>query len=181
MRPLDRLLALVLGLALAAAGIVAVVEISLLLADGDPWLVNRSAWDTELRELSWDDGAVTLGLAIALAAAALVLVVQLVPRNPARLAVREGRDDREVWISRRGLQDRLRQRAESDPDVVRSSVKVTRRRARVDAHLPSHAARREARQRLSGELRRSLEEVGLERTPKLRVQVRQGETKARVR
>lgn len=179
MRALDRLLALVLGLALAVAAVIAVVEISLLLAGTGSWLIDRTSWDDELSALRWDDSSVTVGLGVALGVALLVLVLQLIPRRPARLAVRETRDDRDVSISRKGLQVRLRNTAEADPDVVRSTATVTRRRAHIDAHLPAQAPRKEVRQRLGDSLRSDLDGLGLGRTPRVRLQLHQA--KARVR
>lgn len=175
----NRLLALVLGLALAVAGVIAIIEVSLLLGAHQPWLVDRTAWHESLEQLRWSDRPMTLGLTIALACGLALAFLQLVPRQPARLALDDAAEDRSTSVSRRGLQDRLREVVSGDPEVVEARVKVSRSRAAVRASVHRSTEPADVRRRLSESLYGSLDELAL--SHRLRVQVQLDESKARVR
>lgn len=139
MRPVNRILALLLGLALAAGAVIVAVEASLLLAERPPWIVPRGDWNQDLLDLRWDDDVITVVCIIALVAGLLLLLAQVWPRRARRLPVRTTRPGRTAWILRRGLESHLARIAGQDAEVEGSRVRVSRRRARVRATYPTTA------------------------------------------
>lgn len=131
MRALDRVLALAAALAIAATGTVVAVETSLLARGDDPWIVPRRRWDRWLSEARWDDPGIRLVASVTVGVAAVVVLLQLLPRRPRRLALTStpGRSD---WIGRDGLQ-RIVARAVLDAhdEVVATRVRIGRRRVDV--------------------------------------------------
>jgi hypothetical protein len=177
-RSLDRLLALVAGLALAAVGGLVAAEAVLLEAGRPPWLIPRHRWDHNLRTLAWDDNSIRTASIILLAAGAVLLLAQLIPRRPLRFPLK-GRPGLTVWLSRRGLQRRLERAVTQDLDVESSRARVGRRRTRVDVRTVQRADRQALAHRLDDRGRRSLERLALLRAPRLRY--RYHTTKVRVR
>ncbi len=172
MRSFSRLIACLLGLALAAFGVIVAVEAWLLASDRGSWLVPRSRWDTNVRDLQWDDTSVTVTCALLTAAGIGLLLLQLLPRVPIRLRVRDTPDGREVWISRRGLEGQLARLADRDPEVLAPNVRVTKRKAKVKAAFPTHAQPAEVGARLRTMAAQRLDRADLERPLKVNVRLR---------
>lgn len=173
MRSLNRLLALVLGLAVAAAAAVTGVEVGLLVSGRPSWVVPRSRWDDLVSDLGWDDRGLVIAAVVVLVAGLLLLVAQLVPRRPSRLQVRSDRPDREVWISRRGLEGQLRRAAEREPPVQEARVRLSRRRVKVTAAVPRHSPpSKELGPGVRSVVGERLEEARLVQPPKLKVRLR---------
>jgi Family of unknown function (DUF6286) len=161
MRAFNRVLGLLLGLALAAAGAIAVVEIVLGLTGQPPWLIARSDWDTGLSRLVWTSPTLITVLVGLTLVGLILLVLQLVPRAPVALPLRPTGANRSAEIDRRGLQERLRQVASADPDVLGARVRARRRRVKVAVNVPPDADAADVRNRLRGDLDESLGELGL--------------------
>lgn len=177
MRTLNRLLALVAGLALAAAAFVAIVEMVGALTGSGDVLVPRQQWATALRQLQWDD-PVLIAVAIATIVVGLALLtVALFPSRPEQLPLR-GHDDAAASIDRRGLQERLRRAVVRDEDVMSASVGI-RRRAKVRATVPPDADRQACRRRVRTAVETAANDVGLARP--LRVHVNVTRERGRVR
>jgi hypothetical protein len=161
MRAFNRVLGLLLGLALAAAGVIAAAELVLGLTGQPPWLIARSDWDTGLSRLVWTSPtliAVLIGLTLV---GLILLVLQLLPRVPVALPLQPTGANRSAEIDRRGLQERLRQVAIADPDVLGARVRARRRRVKVAVNVPPDVDGGEVRNRLRSELDDSLGELGL--------------------
>lgn len=161
MRTVNRLLALVVALALAAAGAIAVVEITAGLLGRPPVLVRRTDLATELAQLRWDDPRVVAAAAAMVLVGLLLLAVELIPRRPAQLPLQD-RPGRSAAIDRRGLQERLRHVALGDRDVVAATVRV-RRRARLRVSVPGGTDRRDARARVRERVTAAIGQLGLRR------------------
>jgi hypothetical protein len=168
MRIVNRLLALVVGLALAAAAAVAIIEMVTALT-GNAAIVPRERWASVLAELRWDDPTL-VAAATGLVLAGLVLLgVELTPARPRQFALR-GSIDAAASIDRRGLQERLRHVALRDADVVAADVRI-RRRAKVRASVPPDTDRRACRQRVLDATTSAIDELGLTRPPTVRAQI----------
>lgn len=168
----NRLLSLLLGLALAAAGVIVVGEVILGLLGQNPWLVDRSALDVQLPTLTWEDLPV-LPVSIALLVLGVVLVLlQLKPRRPASLPLVMSNEHRRSRIERRGLEGRLASVARSDGDVADASARIGRRRAKVTAQAAYGTNTEAVQERLSSVLANDLSSVGVYKMSAIKVQTR---------
>lgn len=169
MRIVNRLLAFVVGLALAAAAVIAIVEIVVALSGRPPVLVARNRVASELGRLQWDDPRVVAVAVGMIVVGLLLLLVQLIPRRPIQLPL-QGQPGRSAAIDRRGLQERLRHVALRDRDVVAAAVRV-RRRAKLRVSVPGDADRRDARRRVHERVTDAVGQLGLRRPLKVKVAV----------
>ncbi len=170
MRTADRVLSAVFGLALFVGGLVIAVEIAVGFVGGDPWILPSREWYRDARSNAWNSGGVR-GILIVVAALGLVLLVlQLVRRLPTMLPL-ESVSDVGYAVRRRSLQRSLVRTANLVDGVERAKVRVGKKTIRVRAS--SH-------RRIAGELQPSVEsalrarvdDLGLESTPRLKVDLR---------
>lgn len=106
MRALNRLLTLLLALALIAGGLLAVAEVAAWLLDRGPLLVPAGRWAARLRAARLDDRAVRAGLAVAGVAALALLVAEAWPWPRRRVPLaREG--PVAWWLHRRSAERHL--------------------------------------------------------------------------
>ncbi len=179
MRLVNRVLALLLGLALAAGGVIVLVEAALRPLGRAPWLVPRTSWDQQLRSAGWDEPWLVAGLVIALCAGLLLLAAALWPRRPDVLALRESAPDRTAALDRRGLQRHLRQVATGDDEVVGATIRVRRRRVKVRADVPPDVDAGSVRTRLRERLTSAIDRLELQSSYRTSVDTRR--VKERVR
>jgi uncharacterized protein DUF6286 len=178
-RVFNRVLGLLLGLTLAATGAITCVEILLGLIGRPPWLIPRSLWDSALRELTWTTPTFITVLVVLTVVGLLLVVLQLIPRRPAALPLQPTGANRTAEIDRRGLQERLRQVAISDPDVLGARVRAQRRRVKIDAAVPPDADAGAVRGRLGAAMEESLQRLGLAVPYRSAVQVRRARERVR--
>lgn len=131
----------------------------------------RDLWDQTLSGLSWTTVWLVWACLAAIVLGVLLLVLVLFPRRPLALPLRSDSQAREASIDRRGLQERLRATAAADGDVASAAVGV-RRRAKVRAQVAPAADQGGVRDRLRSTLRSDLDQIGLRRNPKIKVDVR---------
>lgn len=134
MRRLDRLLALLLGLGVAGAAVIAGIETILLILGDQSMVVPRKTWATALSTLRWDDTTLLIVAGALTAGGLLLLLVQLVPRRRVRLLLRKGAPAG-TWLSRRSLNRKIAYEVSGLAQVSRATVKIGRRRMRVRARL----------------------------------------------
>lgn len=84
-RPLNRLWGLVLGLVLAGAGGIAVVEVVLAAVSHQFVLFPANRWLHVLRSTQWSGRTVTIATAVAAALGFVLLVTEVRPRRPRRV------------------------------------------------------------------------------------------------
>ena len=179
MRLVSRLLALLLGLALVAAGTIVLVECVLRAVGRPPWLIPAGQWQGALSNATWTTPWVLASLVGALVAGLLLLALALWPRTPKAIPLREEAADRSVELDRRGLQEHLRQVATGDDDVVAATVRARRSKAKVSAELVADADRRATSQRLQQRLQAALDELGPEKRYRPDVTTRQAAERVR--
>ncbi len=173
MRLVNRLTGLLLGLALACAAGIAIIEAALGLLGRPAWLVDRSLMHRSLSELRWDHPTLVVILLAAVVVGLLLLLAQLAPRRPRALDVRDDDRHRQVSIDARGLEERLRHTAMDDSAVLGARVRARRRRARIIAAVPPGTDRAEVRGRLRQSVGESVEELRLAGRYRPAVSVRQ--------
>jgi hypothetical protein len=102
MRAVNRLLGLLLGLALVAGGPLAAVDGALALLDRPPWPIRFDRWLGRLTDTALRDPGV-VAVAVGVGAVGLVLLfLQLRPWAPRRLAIDDG-----WWVQRRSVEQHL--------------------------------------------------------------------------
>jgi len=136
MKVFDRVLAVVLAVALFAAGVVSALEIGWTagLGKSGHLLVPYESAREFLRTHTWDAAAVR-GICLAAAAVGLLLLAaQLKPRRPGLLAVHAGDDPAvTVGVARRSLSRGLAAAATDVDGISGASAKIGGRRAKVTA------------------------------------------------
>jgi len=177
MAVLNRLLAVLFGLALAAIGVILVAETVAAAVAQPPLLVDRGMIDSRLAELSWTDWLTDLTLAILIGLGALLLLLQLVPRPPDALALRGG-PGREAEVERKSLASLLAARIGEDPEVLRARAKITPRAASVAAKAQPGADPRALRPRLEAATKSVLDPLQLASPPRTRVRVSRSREKS---
>lgn len=143
----NRLLGLLLGLALAFAGGLLAAE-AVVAALGRPaLLIDREGTASTLGGLGWGDTLVTAVLVALIVVGALLLIGQLVPRMPDALPLRSERF-RSAEIDRKALGSRLSTVAIADGEVIAVKTRVGRRKAKVRAKAQPGAEVQQVRKRL---------------------------------
>jgi hypothetical protein len=165
----NRILAVLLALALLLGGLLAVIEIVRAQLGQAPWVVPYDEWSTWLGTQTWDTTAVRAGL-IAIGVVGLLLLLAAVRRGrPAGLALRTESAPPGVrtTASRRGIEKTLESAARDLDGVNTARASVGRRRAAVRATtMPrTGASGQEVREAVT----KRLTELGLERSLRLGV------------
>ncbi|OHV46768.1 hypothetical protein BBK14_00335 [Parafrankia soli] len=166
MRAGNRVLAALVAAVLAAAGVIALVEIIVAAGGHGPALVDWPAWSARLGDWSWSSGAVRLvGVCVVLVGVGVLFLCARLGARP-RFRTRPTTPGAAVFVSRRALARALRQSALAVDGVSAASARVRRRRAVVRARLrprTSTGAVVEVRARLA----RRVESFDLLRPPRL--------------
>ena len=179
MTVVNRMLALVVGLALLAAGMVTVTEVVAARLGRPPWVVPTTVWDQTLGALRWDDPSVVWVLIGTLVIGLLLLLLELWPHRPQVLALQQASPDMTAAVDRRGLQEHLRQVIVEDPAVTTARVQAGKRKVVVEAAVPPSEDTAAVRQRLHSRLTEALERLNLQRPVRPTVRLNRGEERVR--
>ena len=173
MRVLLRVLAPLLGIALAAAGVLVVIEVVAAWVrpgmEGGlvvPW----PDWMVTLASVSWNQSPVP-GIAIGVAAAGLLLIIVGLAARRAEVRLAAPRADMTVTTPPRVLARLVGTRVRESDDVLSASVTASARRVAVTA-LAWHDAPPDLREVIVGRVRELLDELPLRRRPRVAVSVR---------
>lgn len=172
MRALVRLITMLLGLALAAAGVLLVLELAWawLRQDSGYLVVPWPSFQAGLDRLAWNDAPVRITAAIvALAGLVLVLVASRAGRKDIRL--HDPAPEVTVTTAPRSLARLVGHQVREQEGVATASVTATRTRVRVKA-TGEHTEVGDLRNRLSELTEQSMQNLPLRTTPKVSVAVR---------
>ena len=176
MRVLLRVLAPLLGLALAAAGLLVVIEVvAAWLRPGmeGGLLVPWPDWMATLASLSWNESPVP-GIAIGVGVAGLLLMIVGLTARRADVRLEAPTVDMTVTTSPRALARLVGTCVRESEDVVSASVTASARRVGVTA-LGWSDAPPDLREVLVGRVKERLDELPLRRRPRVAVSVRKQE------
>jgi hypothetical protein len=173
MRVLNRPLAFILAVALAAASIILIIEVIAFATHASPALVPWPAWYHWAEATRWDRLVVRVWSAILIAIGVLLLALELKPRRITRLSVHSGNDATDAALTRSGLAGTLRGAAISIDGITSAAVTVRRRRAWVSAKSAARgrAAAGALKDPVTQAARTRLEDLNLDRPPRLKVRV----------
>ncbi len=132
MRTTNRLIAVLLGLALTAALVLTAIEIALARLDRNE-LVPWHRWYRTLRGTSWDATGTRVGFGILAGAGLVLLFLQVWHRRPVVLALDERPDLAPATVRRRHLERALTGDTSQLDGVASARVKAKRRRVEVGA------------------------------------------------
>lgn len=176
MRLANRVMAALLSLALAGAGVLLIIEVIAARTGQHAVIVNwRAAYDWA-RRTAWISDSIRVSAAILITAGLLLLIAELKPARRSRLAanpVQAGAADIDTAFTRRGVAVAIRS-AVNDVDGVReASVNVTRRKVRIEATAAARekAAARNLREPVMAAALQRLAALGLRRPSALSVRV----------
>ncbi len=173
MTVVNRVLALALSLAVAALAIVVAVEVVSVALDKQPVLFDwRPTYDRGLRSV-WTDTpvrAICIGLIVL---GVVLLVLQLVPRRPSRLALQTEVPGLEVGVTRHGLASTAESAAESVDGIGESTARVKKRRVVVRARSRAidTASARQLEDGVKAAIAVRLDRLQLARQPRIKVSV----------
>jgi hypothetical protein len=173
MRLLNRPLAFILAVALAAASIILIIEVIVFATHASPAVVPWPTWYHWAQVTRWDRLVVRVWSAILIAVGVLLLALELKPRRITRLSVHSGNAATDAALTRRGLAGTLRGAATSIDGITSATVTVRRRRAWVSAKSAARgrAAAGALKDPVTQAARTRLEDLNLDRPPRLKVRV----------
>jgi len=168
----NRLLALIVGLAVIGLAVVVIVEVVAKLIGSAPVLVDWPAAYAWAQRTTWSDPAVR-GVSLLAVLAGLGLVIgELWPSRVRRLAVDSPDPATEVSITRRGLARDVTAAVNEVDGVTPQRITVRRRRITVRAAAGNTAADQIAlRDAVSRSVRGRLDRLHLRRPPRLAVNI----------
>ena len=176
MRVVLRVLAPLLGLALAVAGVLLVIEVVSAWVRPDidgGLLVPWPDWGTTLANLSWNESPVP-GIAIGVGVAGLLLVFVGLAARRADVRLDAPTAEMTVMTSPRVLARLVGTRVRASDDIVSASVTASARRVAVTARAWSDAPP-ELRETVVGRVEEMLDELPLRRRPRVAVSVQEQE------
>ncbi|SNQ51604.1 conserved hypothetical protein [Frankia canadensis] len=166
----QRLAAWVLAGLIAAAGIIAVIEIVTAAAGAGYVIVDWPSWAGTLGRTAWSARSARVGAAVAVLLGLSLVGLALLRGTPDRLPARWSRPRAGVYVDRRGLARALRASALDVDGVDGARVRVGRSTAQARLRLRERAAGGAA-QRATAALQRELDAFGLVHPPSLMVRV----------
>ncbi len=173
MRLLNRPLAFILAVALAAASIIVIIEVIAFAAHASPVVVHWPTWYRWAQKTRWDALVVRVWSAILIAVGVLILAIELKPRRITRLPLRSGDPATDAALTRSGLAGTLRAAATSIDGITSATVTVRRRRARVAAKSAARGRTTAGAHKdpVTQAVRGRLDDLNLRRPPRLKVRV----------
>lgn len=173
MRLLNRPLAFVLAVALAAASVILIVEVIEFAVHSSPVIVHWPTWYQWAVTTKWNAQVVRAWSGILIVIGVLILALELKPRRATRLPLRSADEGTDAALTRSGLAGTLRAAATGIDGVSGAAVTVRRRRARVivKSAARGRAAAGALKQPATEAVRSRLDALGLQHPPRLTVRV----------
>lgn len=170
-RLVNRLLALIAGLALAAAAALVIVEAVAVLIGRGPVLVDWPAAGGWARRTAWGDRQALAVSVLLLASGAALVLAQLWPARVGRLPIDTADPATDAAISRRTLARDVSEAVREVDGVIPQRVKVGRTRIAVRAVTPAADDGAALAGQVSAAVRERLDRLRLRRQPKLTVRL----------
>ncbi len=133
MKLVNRFLALLVALGLVAVAIILSMEVVAYRLGGGPLTVNWPATYRWAQHTGWNDSAVRLVCALLCLVGLLLVLAQVIPRRPRRLATDGGDSMIDAAYTRRGVARAIAGVVTDVGGIDKTRVKVRRRRVRVRA------------------------------------------------
>src|SRR6195952_982663 len=171
MRAFNRILSVLLAVAIAVAGVLVVIEIIAATTDNDPVVVKWHGLVDDLATNEWKTAGPRVAAIVLILVGLLLLLVALRRGKPATIGLTTEAPSVDMTTTRRSLQRSLATTATSVDGITDASVKVKRRKVVVKARAVSGVTREDGRARLSDEMQGRLDRLSLAESKRLKVKV----------
>jgi uncharacterized protein DUF6286 len=173
MRLLNRPLAFILAVALAAASVILIVEVIEFAMGSGPAIVHWTTWYHWAHTTKWNAQVIRVWSAILIVIGVFLLALELKPRRVTRLHLRSDNEATDAALTRSGLAGTLRTAATGIDGISGADVTVRRRRVRIVAKSAARgsAATRTLRQPVTRAVGDRLNSLNLQHPPRLKVRV----------
>ncbi len=173
MRLINRPLALILAVALAAASIIVIVEVVAFAVHGGPLIVHWPTWYQWAGRTRWNALVIKIWSIVLIVVGVLLLALELKPPRVTRLRLRSDEKATDAAITRRGLAGALRAAVLDIDGISGAAVTVRRGRARIRATSSARdrAAAGALEEPTAEAARRRLDNLQMRHPPRVRVRV----------
>jgi hypothetical protein len=171
MRAFNRILAVLLAVAIAVAGVLTVIEVIAAATDNDPVIVKWHGLVGDLASNEWKTAGPRVAAIILILVGLLLLLFALRRGKPATVALTTDAPAVDMTTTRRSLQRSLATTATTVDGITDASVKVKRRKIVVKARAASGVTKEDGRARLSDEMQGRLDRLSLADSKRLKVKV----------
>jgi hypothetical protein len=167
----NRLLAVVVSLAVTAAAALAAIEVARWFVGASSLVAPWRDWTSTLSDARAGDDGLLVASAVAALLGLLLLLFELKPRRPDVLATEPLLPGVDAVVTRRGLASTATTAARGVSGVVSADSAVRRRTVSVTARTPARGTQRELRGPVKQAVEQALADLELRRRPKVRVSV----------
>lgn len=171
MRAFNRILCILLAIAIAVAGVLTVIEIIAAATDHDPVIVKWHGLVNDLATNQWKTAGPRVAAIVLIIVGLLLLLFALRRGKPATIALTTQVPDLDLTTTRRSLQRSLATSATAVDGITDASVRVTRRKVAVSARGVSGLSKDDATSRLSRAMQQRLDRLSLADARRLKVSV----------
>lgn len=173
MRLVNRVLALVVAVVLAAAGVVLAIEVVAQRLDRAHIVVDWQSWYRWAHRTNWNSGVVRTICIVLVVVGALLLIAELIRPRASRLAINTTDPSTDAAVTRRGVAGTVHAAVRAVDGVTGASVTVRPRRVRVEATAAGQddALFDQLRQPITDAAQGRLDSLRLQRPPTLSVHV----------
>lgn len=176
MRLLSRLLAVLLGLGLAALGVLLILEVIWAARGLPPLLLPYVPLARDMRAHQWDDLLVLAACALAALLGLLLVVSQLHRRRRLKVRLADTSPGMRAATTRRTVRQTARAAACAVEGVSEARARFRRRRVRVRVHTLLRKGEEPLAEQVRDRVAERLDRLGLARRPKVVVSVRRTTT-----
>jgi hypothetical protein len=169
-RILNRVVSVLLAVALIAGGVLVAVEIVLAALDRDPWVLPHDEWYRSARETPWSDGDARLVFGVLALVGLVLLVLELLRRRTQALPLADRSEGARADLDRRGVERWLAGRLADVEGASDARAKVKKRQVAVSAATPQRDVA-EVQQRLEASAADHLDELDLAAPLRVRAKV----------
>jgi hypothetical protein len=171
MRAFNRILCVILAVAIAAAGILTVIEVIAAATDNEPVIVKWHGTVGDLASNEWKTAGPRVVAIVLILVGLLLLLFALRRGKPATVALSTEAPSVDMTTTRRSLQRSLATTATSVDGITDASVKVKRRTIVVKARAAGGVTKEDGREKLTDTMQGRLDRLSLAESKRLKVKV----------
>lgn len=171
MRAFNRILCVLLAVAIAVAGVLTVIEVIAAATDHDPVVVKWRGLVNDLASNEWKTGGPRVAAIVLIVVGLLLLLFALRRGKPATVALTTRASDVDLTTTRRSLQRSLATSASNVDGITDATVKVKRRKVVVKARGGSGVSKQDATSNLTSAMQERLDGLALADARRLKVSV----------
>ena len=174
MRLLNRPLALLLALALAATGVILAIEVIAYALNAKPVVVPWTTWEHWASTTHWNRAVVKVWAVILIVIGLVFLLAQLKPRRSARVAMNGHSEHTDAAMTRKGLAAAVRAAVLDVDGIAKVEAVASGRKVRVNASASAqhNEAAKEFTEPVTQAAQAQLDSLGLKQSMRIRATVK---------